>query len=237
MKMTWNPRFHVKEFADFWRVSPVSCHGSKGAVEFKKELLENGASHGLPFWINYSVIKEKKGDFYVGSSALHHALFRTLEENEDHPTYKSKIEDIRVFLKQNLTTRPVWTLSQVHYGNNSSSLPDMVEHSPKMPGGYDIDEYMFGLNDYLSNLWDRDRIGKILLDDSPKKIDKVYEWMCGEEFYLWRREARPSSDKINGIALGVFQDDDFGMTAKRPVNNPLPAFGMRAKWMRKKNNK
>lgn len=233
--MAWQKSFHVKEFDEFWRVSPIRYCDEACAVELMKEPLDGGNQKTLPDWIEYSKKAIGFDSFYVGSSELQYCLADALCQNISHPKYKAKVEDIRTFLENQFKQDFLWTLTKVIYQPYSNPNPDMVTHNPSMPDNYSILEHMFGADGDLNALWDADRICDALLGtDDADRVNEVYRLITKQNTVLHRIPQKPPRQKEKGACLGIFAGS-FYIVANAGIKNIKPALGMRVRQKRKEN--
>lgn len=185
--MPWQRSFRLKEFADFWRVSPISLQGGYAALELQKDFLDLGKKRTFPEWVAYSKAAATQNKFYVGSSAMHYALTDLLHENKDHPKYSCEIESIREFLEKKLS-KPLMTLSKTTY--RPLPYPDSITHTQGNTR-YSKLEHLFGSNGYLHNLWDGDRMCDALFGEEDKDmVTKVNQWISHKDTYLSRGNSK-----------------------------------------------
>ena len=224
--MPWQKSFQLKEFADFWRVSPISFHdGSYGSIELKKELLEQGSHKTLMEWLSYSTKAAALNQFYAGSAPLHHSLTDLLCENEDHPYYKKNIEEIRNFLEKELQSN-LYVISIPFY--YASPLPDRLNHFQGSKS-YITLEHLFGVEGILQQLWDADRICTALLgEEDSHRVNKVSQWLCHKDTYLCRERTKSSLNVSGGVQIGIdAQHFRIEITSASTYSKRLPALGMR----------
>ncbi len=231
--MAWQTGFNIKEFADFWRISPVWYCDEIGALELLKKPLDDGNPRTLPGWIDYSKKAIAADGFYVGSSVLHHSLADALKQNRKHPVYKTRIKEVQAFLEDQVNQN-IWTLTRVIYESYISPHPDRVIHSPSLPDSYQAHEHMFGIGGALHTLWDADRVCDTLLGtDDVDQVIEIYKWLLGKNTFLERNLRKRLRKEERGVSLGASQNA-FSIAANAGTYNSLPALGMRLHRKRKK---
>ena len=224
--MSWQKSFQLKEFADFWKVGPILFHdGSYGAIELKKELLEQGSQKTVMEWLSYSIKAAPQNQFYVWSAPLHYALTDLLCENEDHPHYKKTIGEIKTFLGKELQSN-LYTLSVPFY--RTSPAPDQINHF-QGPKSYITAEHLFGTEGNLQQLWDADRICAALLgEEDSNRVNKVNQWLCSKDTYISREKNKSSCRDSGSVQIGIdAQHLRIEIGSPSTQKKKLPALGMR----------
>ena len=233
--MPWQRSFQLKEFNDFWRISPISFRdGSYGAMELKKELLEQGSKKTQTEWLAYSIDAVRHNGFYVGSAPLHYSLTDLLCENKNHLQYTKIIEEIRNFLEERLKLQ-LNTLSIPFYHPMPS--PDEISHFQGFPKSYLTREHLFGTEEYLPQLWDADRMCLALLgEEDSARVNAVNQWLCNKDTYLSRVRTKIPSKGLGKIQLGIDANSFRIEVGTSSTITQLPALGMRIRRLRKRGN-
>ena len=226
--MPWQRSFQLKDFNDFWRISPVQFYNGCGALELQKSLLDKGKKKKWPEWEKYTETAVGKDEFYVGSSPMHYALTDLLYENKDHPRYRREIEEIRAFLEQELQ-RPLVTLSKTLHV--PLPFPDSVIHTQGVKS-YNQLEHLFGSNGYLNQLWDADRICAALFGEEDwGRVNRVNHWLSNKDTSIARNNTKPQKVKDRCVCFGIGKDFTVCIDASTKYHD-FPAFGMRIRGIR-----
>lgn len=231
--MPWQKSFQLKEFKDFWRVSPIMFHdGSYGSIELKKELLEQGNQKTVMEWLSYSTAAATRNQFYVGSAPLHYALTDLLCENEDHPHYQKNVEEIRTFLEKELQSK-LYTISIPFY--YASPRPDQLNHFQGSKS-YIVEEHLFGVEGLLQQLWDADRVCTTLLgEEDSNRVNTVNQWLCHKDTYVCRERTKSSLNLSGSVQIGIdAQHLRIEVGAASTHSKRLPALGMRIRKLHKR---
>lgn len=226
--MPWQKSFQLKEFEDFWRLSPVKFYHGYGSLDLQKSLLDKGRKKDFPEWESYTRTAVSKDEFYVGSSPMHYALIDVLCENEDHPIHKDLVEKIREFLEQQLQ-RPLLTLSKTTY----RPLPDHDFYTHVQGNlSYTQPEHLFGSNGHLHTLWDAQRISTAFFAEAdPQRVNKVTQWLSKQDVYVTREKTKVNAarEKCACVARG---NPGLHLCINVPMDKFFPALGMRIRALR-----
>jgi len=227
--MPWQKSFQLRDFENFWRISPVQLHNGYGALEVQKSLLDEGRKKTFPEWENYTQAAIRRDEFYVGSSPMHYALIDLLCENEDHPVYGGATEKIREFLEIQ-AQRSLLTLSKTTY--RPFPYPDSATHIQGTQK-YEEPEHLFGSSGPLARLWDADRMCTALFGkEDAKRVIKVNHWFSQKDTYLAREHDKPKTSHEKAVCF-IAGPNGFHIGINCPISQTYcSALGMRIRGLK-----
>lgn len=226
--MPWQKSFQPKEFADFWRVSPVQFYNGYGSLDLQKSPLDEGRMKHFPEWLSFTQAAVPRDEFYVGSSPMHYALIDLLCENEDHPIHKNVVEKIREYLGQQLS-RPLITLSKTIY----KPLPGYDSYTHIQSSlRYTKPEHLFGSDGHLHTLWDAKRISTAFFaEGDPQRVNRVTQWLSKNDVYVTREKTKPNAVREKCVCLARGKHG-LHLCINVPMDKAFPALGMRIRGLR-----
>ena len=225
--------FSLEDLTDFWQVNGVSYRDGIYQVDLAKTLLDKGNTKIQDRWVEYSKKAISNNEFYVGDFPLYHSLFSILFKNKENPNYKTKIEEAKKFISDNMFKYWLMTLTRIEY---KPSGKDKVIHNYGMQDQYGIQEDIVGKDDYITQINPQNELKAILGSDNINEINQVYNWITGNNAYLWRVNSKPYND-IECVARFYAVSDGAGLGCDWGPDNSDGVLGVRAKLSEGKNEK
>ena len=225
--------FSLEDLTDFWQVNGVSYRDGIYQVDLAKTLLDKGNTKIQDRWVEYSKKAISNNEFYVGDFPLYHSLFSILFKNKENPNYKTKIEEAKKFISDNMFKYWLMTLTRIEY---KPSGKDKVIHNYGMQDQYGIQEDIVGKDDYISKINPQNELKAILGSDNINEINQVYNWITGKNAYLWRINKKPEK-YIERVAWFGASSGRAGLDCYRDPDDSNRVLGVRAKLSEGKNEK
>ena len=225
--------FSLEDLTDFWQVNGVSYRDGIYQVDLAKTLLDKGNTKIQDRWVEYSKKAISNNEFYVGDFPLYHSLFSILFKNKENPNYKTKIEEAKKFISDNMFKYWLMTLTRIEY---KPSGKDKVIHNYGMQDQYGIQEDIVGKDDYITQINPQNELKAILGSDNINEINQVYNWITGNNAYLWRVNSKPYND-IECVAWFGASPSRAGLDCDGSPDGSNRALGVRAKLSEGKNEK
>ena len=225
--------FSLEDLTDFWQVNGVSYRDGIYQVDLAKTLLDKGNTKIQDRWVEYSKKAISNNEFYVGDFPLYHSLFSILFKNKENPNYKTKIEEAKKFISDNMFKYWLMTLTRIEY---KPSGKDKVIHNYGMQDQYGIQEDIVGKDDYITQINPQNELKAILGSDNINEINQVYNWITGKNAYLWRINKKPEK-YIERVAWFGASSGRAGLDCYRDPDDSNKVLGVRAKLSEGKNEK
>ena len=180
--------FSLEDLTDCWRFTGINYRNGIYLVDLAKTLQpskkqDEHAEH------KKQIIISNSNEFYLPEYPLFHSIITSLSQNKDNLEYKTKIEEVRQFIKDSAVNKWLMMLTRIQY--NPQNQKDIVIHDYKQQ-----DQYIIGLDSFIGpdgyitnqNTTNVEEPLKALLDtkQSIQEINQIYKWLIDVDAYIFR---------------------------------------------------
>ena len=146
---------------------------------------------------------------YIRDAPFYHSISVSAYRNKDNPNYKDAVEKFRVFLQESIS-KWLLTLSRVRYKADGK---DLVIHNYGLQDKLEVQQDIVGPDGFITQTNPQKELNAVLGSNDINEIDKVYNWITGKNFYLYRVNKAQDTERVvrfNSSTYGTDLDCDRG---------------------------
>ena len=216
--LTFSADFQIENLPDRYRLHHVQYNNSVYVVDWKKELLEQGAQKTQQDWITAT----KKSEWKIPNLQLYHATFRTLYQQREHPMKKQNkmVEVLRQMFKTDFEPAEPYmmTSTRIKYAADGQ---DMVTHDVGSAAARVLNVSLvvslagpIGWINASSGF--EEQMDALLGSRDLAEIETVYNWISGKKPYLYRLNQQPA--RVEELAAVLRCGTSFNINGYNLIN-------------------
>jgi len=192
-----NTNFSLEDLKDFYRINGINYREGTYTVDLLKNLLDNGNRKTQDGWVEYSQKAQQNNEFYVGDLPLYFAIKHSLYQNRNGK-YQDKIENVRKFIKQQMFSSSLITLTRINYNKLGK---DKAIHNYKTSDQYELFGDIAGLEGEIINSETNTKsaLGSIIGNNDINEVNKVYKWLTEHNACLHTIDSKQDDECIVGF--------------------------------------
>jgi len=192
--------FQIESLPDRYRLHNIQYNNGVYAVDWSKELLDDGKKHTQQDWIALTQSTEWK----IPDLQLYHGTLAALYQHRDSPVKEQKklVEELKQLFKADFDLGNLYmtTSTRIKY---AASGGDAVTHNWGYPSAREHSLTLVGLHSYVNSSSGLEAQMEALLGNRDLgEIEKVYDWVSGKKPCLLRLEQVPKQDVERAAVLG-----------------------------------